>query len=222
MIIGGNIALAKGNVLNIIVGQGGTQVSGCGGGGGASAVWQSTFFQIIAIAGGGGGVRSAGSDHGVNASPYKYGYSSATSGSSTGATNNNTTYVFNGGTAALGEGGRAGMPSGYGDSGAGWGGDGVIDSVTSIKAFRLNSGTGYPATGGTKTANGGFGGGGSGNGSNGGGGGGGYTGGNGGWYAGGGGSFYDNLTTPTTVVDSSRSYTQSGSPVHGYVTITLN
>ena len=230
VIVTGDIDLTAGTVLNIIVGQAGTGGNGHGGGGGASVVsylGQLSVSGIIAIAGGGAGRRSSGNDNGTDASPYKYGYSSDSSGSGTSATNNNTTFAYGGGTATLGEGGRPGMPSNYGDSGAGWGGDGVIDGTPSTKAYRLNGSNGTP-TGGRASpsdsgADGGFGGGGSGRGGDGGGGGGGYTGGNGGHFAGGGGSYYDNLTnSPTAVVDSGRSYTVNGSPVHGYVTITLN
>ena len=228
VIVTGNIDLTKGALLNIVVGQAGTGVQGNGGGGGASVVSyinQLSTSGIIAIAGGGGGRRSSGTDNGIDASPYKYGYSSASSSSGSAAYNNNTTFTYNGGTATLGMGGRAGEPSGYGDSGAGWGGDGVKDSIASVTANRLNGSNGAPNGGyhGSVGANGGFGGGGSGKGADGGGGGGGYTGGNGGHFAGGGGSYYDNLTgSPTAVVDTGRSYPVNGTPVHGYVTITIN
>jgi hypothetical protein len=210
--------LTHGDILYLIVGQAGSYDTGNGGGGGASVVYNSTTNTLLYIAGGGGGTRQNASVNGTDASIYQYGLTSSSSSANNSNTYNNTTYTYNGRTATLGYGGVEGNPSGYGDSGAGWLGDGSDDSTTSTVAVALNS----TAIGGGsgQGGSGGFGGGGSGAGSNGGGGGGGYTGGNGGFIAGGGGSYTIASSTNTTIsIDTLRSYDLNGSPVHGYIMI---
>ncbi len=222
-VIQGNITLTSGTKVLIVVGQAGTASSSHGGGGGASFVAIGSRASQVnpsntIIAGGGGGTRQSAGTNGGDASVNQNGMTSPSSSNGTaGATNNNTTYALNSVTASLGYGGRAGEPSCFGDGGAGWVGDGFDDSSASTTAKMLTG----AATGGVGgSANGGFGGGGSGQGCNGGGGGGGYTGGNGGFIAGGGGSYYSGFTSPLASLDTSRTFTSGGTPVHGYVTIT--
>ena len=225
--------LTSGTVLYIVVGQAGQGDGAHGGGGGASFVnvGSRDATTNLLVAGGGGGTRTGASANGGDAS-------TTTSGMSPGAgysLGNVTTFYANtspnnftsGSSYLLGTSSNAytnvgyggqGAGSGYGDGGAGWLGDGFDDvAPVTATAKRLNA----SAVGGDGgTAQGGFGGGGNGTGSNGGGGGGGYTGGNGGWVAGGGGSYNSGFTSVTTAIDSTRSFNRSGTPVHGYVTIT--
>jgi len=217
-IVAGVVNLTQGDVISIIVGQGGSYGTEHGGGGGASVIYNTA--KLLFIAGGGGGTRQAASVNGTDASPYQYGYTPTSSGTNDSTINNNTTYSYNGKLAVLGYGGIEGEPSCYGDSGAGWLGDGKTDSVSSTVATSLN--TTALGGGSGQQGSGGFGGGGGGMGCNGGGGGGGYTGGNGGYIAGGGGSYIDSSVSSASItIDTSRSYNINGTPIHGYVTITI-
>lgn len=221
-IITGTFNLSQGDILRMIVGQGGSYDANNGGGGGASVVYNETTGALLFVAGGGGGTRQAASVNGTDASLNQWGFTPTTSGTNDSTTYNNTTYTYNGKTASTGYGGVEGNPSGYGDSGAGWLGNGADDAspassvATSLNSTAVGGGVGQGGAGG-------FGGGGSGAGSNGGGGGGGYTGGNGGWIAGGGGSYYNpSATSVSTAIDTARSYVLNGSPVHGSIQVTAN
>ena len=228
--------LTSGTRLYIVVGQAGTANLNHGGGGGASFVQLGvgSDTSTLIVAGGGGGTRTGATANGGDAS-------TATSGTSTGVSYNiGTTTTFFSNTVAnsypsqtstppqgtasnaftrVGLGGLASI-SNFGDGGAGWLGDGYDDNSGSTTAAVKLSGTAIGGGGAVGTL-GGFGGGGNGTGGNGGGGGGGYTGGNSGYIAGGGGSFVNGFETQTITIDIARSFNRSGTPVHGYVTITL-
>lgn len=219
-IITGRVTLTEGQIIRIIVGQAGSYDSYNGGGGGASVVFNQSTSTLLFIAGGGGGTRQAASVNGTDASLEQYGLTPESSGTNNSNAYNNTTFTYNSKLANLGFGGIEGNPSGYGDSGAGWLGNGADDGAPSSTIAQALNGTAIGGGRGQGGA-GGFGGGGSGAGSNGGGGGGGYTGGNGGWIAGGGGSFYTpSATNVTREIDITRSYNLNGTPVHGFVTVT--
>jgi hypothetical protein len=219
----GIVALTQGQIVRIVVGQGGSHDTNNGGGGGASYIYNETTSTLLFIAGGGGGTRQAATLNGYDASTATNGTcANSASDSTSGVVNNNTTFTYNSTTATLGNGGIAGMPSNYGDGGAGWLGngndDGTVSTVaTSLSTTALGGGSGQGGAGG-------FGGGGSGAGGNGGGGGGGYTGGNGGYMAGGGGSYINTaiVTSYSYAVDTARSSTLNGPVVNGYITITKN
>jgi hypothetical protein len=226
-------SLTAGTRLFIVVGQAGSSNANHGGGGGASFVRIGTGSDNsnLLVAGGGGGTRQDASANGGDASTS----TSGTSPGSTYSSGNTSTFFantsahgFSSGSTPLrgttsnaftdiGYGGQ-GAASCFGDGGSGWFGDGYDDGAASTVAKALST-TAVGGSGGG-VAPGGFGGGGNGLGCNGGGGGGGYTGGNGGWVAGGGGSFTNGFTSPSLSVDTSRSFTRAGTPVHGYVTIT--
>lgn len=236
IILSFSFSLTQGEVLELIVGQSGTATSLHGGGGGATAVLRSpynTTDSIIAIAGGGGGRRQASTGVGIPGASFTtyagYGTSNNTNsnagigtitvngpGGITGFTNLSG---VTGGGVTLGFGG-ASADSNYGDSGAGFFGNGRDDGTGSTVSQSI-SGTavgGFGASG----ADGGFGGGGDGAGGNGGGGGGGYTGGNGGHTAGGGGS-YRNVSVTNYAESFDGNATTIGSNTtlyHGYITIT--
>jgi len=221
----GTVDLSKNDVLRIVVGQGGSYSTNHGGGGGASYLYNQTNTKLLFVAGGGGGTRQAATVNGIDASTNTVG--TTATNSSTGSDNtayDNTTYSYNGKKATLGNGGIEGMPSHYGDSGAGINGDGSDDGTVSVVAKSLLSTAVGGYTGSTTDgAAGGFGGGGAGAGGNGGGGGGGYTGGNGGFLAGGGGSYInsDYVIERTLAIDTARSYLLNGTVVHGYINIKL-
>jgi len=228
--------LTSGTRLYIVVGQAGTANLNHGGGGGASFVQLGvgSDTSTLIVAGGGGGTRTGATANGGDAS-------TTTSGTSAGASYNiGTTTTFFSNTVAnsypsqtstppqgtasnaftrVGLGGLASI-SNFGDGGAGWLGDGYDDNSGSTTAAVKLSGTAVGGGGAVGTL-GGFGGGGNGTGGHGGGGGGGYTGGNSGYIAGGGGSFVNGFETQTITIDTARSFNRSGTPVHGYVTITL-
>lgn len=219
-IVNATLTLNAGDVIRVIVGQAGSYDTNNGGGGGASVVYNVTAATLLFIAGGGGGTRQAASVNGTDASTAQYGLTPSSSSANDSNVFNNTTYTYNGRTATLGYGGVEGNPSGYGDSGSGWLGNGADDNASTSTVAQSLSTTAVGGGSGQGGA-GGFGGGGSGSGSNGGGGGGGYTGGNGGWIAGGGGSYFIPSAAGASVsIDTTRSYNLNGSPVHGYVTIT--
>ena len=225
--------LTSGTVLYIVVGQAGQADGAHGGGGGASFVnvGSRDATTNLLVAGGGGGTRTGASANGGDASTTTSGMSPGAgynSGSVTTFYANTSANNFTSGSSFLrgsssnaytdvGYGGQ-GAGSGYGDGGAGWLGDGYEDGSGSTTTAKKLSATAVGGAGGN--TQGGFGGGGNGAGSNGGGGGGGYTGGNGGWVAGGGGSYNSGFNSVTTAIDSTRSFNRSGTPVHGYVTIT--
>jgi hypothetical protein len=221
----GTVALQAGAVLRIVVGQAGSTDLNNGGGGGASFVHHETTATLLMLAGGGGGTRFNAKSDGLDASVGRAGVTDENGGSAVASkVLDNTVHVFNGGVAVLGRGGRRcknRYGDGGGDGGAGWLGDGEDDEINSTVATALSR----DALGGGigQGGAGGFGGGGSGHGSDGGGGGGGYTGGNGGWIAGGGGSYVDEalVSDRTLAIDVARAYTKGGTPVHGYVTITV-
>lgn len=227
--------LTAGTRLYIVVGQAGTGGSAHGGGGGASFVriGLGSDTSTLIVAGGGGGTRTASTVNGGDASV-------TTSGTSTGAQyNSGTTTTFSLNTSSnsyptssqppagtttnavtlVGYGGLASI-SNFGDGGAGWLGNGYDDGAGATTAAVKLSDTAVGG-GGAAASLGGFGGGGNGAGSNGGGGGGGYTGGNSGHIAGGGGSFVNGFDTQTITIDTARSFTKSGTPINGYVTISL-
>lgn len=211
--------LTAGTVLYIVVGQAGQGNASHGGGGGASFVnvGSRDATTNLLVAGGGGGTRTGASVNGGDASTATFGLTAAScnSGSAEATLNNTSNAGGTGGQVTSGYGGR--VCSSWGDGGAGWLGDGANDGYGGGASTKLST---TAVGGGTGTARGGFGGGGDGEGSAGGGGGGGYTGGNGGWVAGGGGSYNSGFTDVTTVIDSARSFLRTGTPVHGYVTIT--
>lgn len=225
--------LTAGTVLYIVVGQAGIANASHGGGGGATFVnvGSATTTTNLLVAGGGGGTRMASTAVGGDASTTTSGMSPGagySSGSTTTFYANTSANSFTSGSSFLrgstsnaytdiGYGGQA-AGSGYGDGGAGWLGNGYEDGSGATSVATSLSSTALGGAGGT--SQGGFGGGGNGAGSNGGGGGGGYTGGNGGHVAGGGGSYANGFTSVSIAVDSARSFLRSGTPVHGYVTIT--
>jgi hypothetical protein len=227
--------LTAGTRLYIVVGQAGTASGNHGGGGGASFVriGLGSDTSTLIVAGGGGGTRTASLVNGGDASV-------TTSGTSTGSqygTGNATTFYVNtvansfptatvppfgtisNGYTSVGYGGLA-ATSNFGDGGAGWLGNGYEDGVGSTSTAVKLSDTALGGGGAVATL-GGFGGGGNGAGASGGGGGGGYTGGNSGHIAGGGGSFVNGFDTQTITIDTARSFIRSGTPVNGYVTISL-
>jgi len=219
----GTVNLFKNAVLRIVVGQGGRYSGFNGGGGGASYIYNQTNTKLLFVAGGGGGTRQNATVNGIDASLTTSGTTALNS--STGSDNtayDNTTHIYNGKTATIRGGGVEGMPSNFGDSGAGIDGNGADDGTTSVASKSLLSTAVGGYTGSTTDgAAGGFGGGGAGSGANGGGGGGGYTGGNGGYLAGGGGSYInsDYVTDRTLAIDTARSYLLNGTVVHGYIII---
>ena len=183
------LALTAGHVLRILVGQQGTRgqsglFARCGGCGG-SFVYNETTSTLLLAAGGGGGhggdPGGATIGAGTAGSPYQNGTGKGDDGQL--GTSGSVGRDGNGGTAGVNGAAGGANTQGYGgDGGAGFNGNGNVNtangnSVTAAKSF-INGGTG--AIGGNSP--GGFGGGGSG-GSNGGagaGGGGGYSGGGGG------------------------------------------
>ncbi len=219
--LGGDIYLAAGTTLNVVVGQAGAVSTGAGdsgGGGGGSFVYGTPGSTLLVAAGGGGGAGDA-----YNGGAAQTGASGGAGGSVNGS--------FAGAGGAHGAGGTGGTyAKGYnGGGGAGWTGSG--GAGTAGTSGYAGSGGFGPTTfsggrGGPGYGPGGFGGGG-GSGTYGGGGGGGYSGGGGGsgiyGYAngdydasgggGGGGSFlatsFSNALTPAA--------TQAG---NGYVSIT--
>ena len=210
--------LSSGTVLYIVVGQAGQGDASHGGGGGASFVnvGSRDATTNLLVAGGGGGTRAGASVNGGDASTGTSGLTAAScsTGSVEATLSNTANQGGTGGLVTSGYGGR--ICSSWGDGGAGWLGDGANDGYGGGASTKLST---TAVGGGTGTAQGGFGGGGDGQGSAGGGGGGGYTGGNGGWVAGGGGSYNSGFTDVTTAIDSTRSFLRTGTPVHGYVTI---
>jgi hypothetical protein len=224
-----------GTRLFIVVGQAGLASSAQGGGGGASFVriGLGSDTSTLIVAGGGGGTRTASTVNGGDASV-------TTSGTSTGAqygTGSATTFYLNtvansfptastpplgttgNGYTIVGYGGLA-ATSNFGDGGAGWLGNGYEDGIGSTTTAVKLSDTALGG-GGASATFGGFGGGGNGAGQSGGGGGGGYTGGNSGHIGGGGGSFVNGFDTQTISIDTARAFIRSGTPVNGYVTISL-
>lgn len=219
------LALTAGHVLRILVGQQGTRgqsgtFARCGGCGGSFVYNQTTATLLLSVGGGGGhGGDPGGATLGAGTpyDPYRNGTGKGDDGQI--GTSGSVGRDGNGGTAGVNGAGGGANTQGYGgDGGAGFIGNGNVNtangnSVTVAKSF-INGGTG--AIGGNSP--GGFGGGGSG-GSNGGagaGGGGGYSGGGGGanqgnGEGGGGGGSY------TVGTLTSISATNLGM---GYVTIT--
>jgi Glycine rich protein len=181
--IDGELSLAQGETLQILVGQKGLSSPNNGGGGGGSFVARSGVPLIVA--GGGGGVRHASQLGGRDASLTNNGGSGSTSA------------TYSSGFVAGGTLGRGGnRVSSYGAGGGGWSGSGVADGTNGEGGFAFlaagaNAGRGGRGLkcDGPPYADGGFGGGGAGNGCFGGGGGGGYSGGGGGRIGGGGGSW---------------------------------
>jgi hypothetical protein len=188
----GDIVLAAGTVLEIVVGaEGGNSTGQAGGGGGGSFVIEtdngtSAVDIILAVAGGGGGGSSQGGGGG----------SAAVTGGSGGGNHAGS----GGGADAAGDGGG----TGYGGGGGGFtGGAGGGGGNGSVGATSFSGGAASYSAGA-----GGFGGGGGGYG--GGGGGGGYGGGGGGGQGsgsagGGGGSYLDSSFTATSKTGSTRS-----------------
>lgn len=227
--------LTAGTKLYIVVGQAGSADGSHGGGGGASFVRLGTGSDTstLIVAGGGGGTRQSATASGGDASTTTSGMSPGTGFNQGGNTTfyantsansytSGSTYLrgtLNNAYTDIGYGGL-GAGTNFGDGGAGWLGNGYDDGGTTTNLAIKLSGTAIGG-GASATSAGGFGGGGNGAGGNGGGGGGGYTGGNGGYVAGGGGSFVSGFETQTIAIDTSRSFIRSGTPVHGYVTITL-
>lgn len=171
----GDFVLTAGQVLDVLVGQEGTQ-DGCnGGGGGGSFVVDVATGSPLLVAGGGAGTRTSVMQDGCDGRASEEGGT----GSASGATH--TCAARSGGI------GLGGIVSGssWGSAGGGMTTDGASDGTAGRGGRAYANG----AQGGTGTATGGFGTGGAGNGSCGGGGGGGYSGGDGGRVAGGGGSF---------------------------------
>lgn len=183
------LSLTAGHVLRILVGQQGTQgqtgLFARGGGCGGSFVYNESTSTLLLATGGGGG---HGGDTGgatIGAGTAGNPYTNGTGKGDDGQTVTSGSVGRNGSAGAggtSGNGGAANTQGFGGDGGAGFNGDGNVNtangnSVTAAKSF-INGGTG--AIGGNSP--GGFGGGGSGgsNGSAGGGGGGGYSGGGGG------------------------------------------
>jgi hypothetical protein len=226
--------ISSGTKLYVVVGQAGIANASHGGGGGASFVRIGTGSDNtnLIVAGGGGGTRTGAISNGGDASTTTSGNSP---GANYGAATVTTFYAntsANGYVSALtppkgsssnaytdiGYGGL-GASSCYGDGGSGWFGDGFEDSSGGSAVAKALSGTAIGGSG--SGSDGGFGGGGNGMGCNGGGGGGGYTGGNGGWVAGGGGSYASGFNDVVMAVDSSRSFSRNGTPIHGYVTMQL-
>jgi hypothetical protein len=181
-VIGGDIYLAAGTVLEIVVGGEGASAAYGGGGGGGSFVFETlsgTALDLIAAAGGGGGAGSAGRG----------------GAGKTGQTGGK------GGGGSAGAGGVKGAP---GDGGiyAGGGGGGYTGGTAGTEGSGgATLATTFLGGSSTKGGGGGFGGGGGG-GLSGGGGGGGYGGGGGGGSGasgggGGGGSYDSDLKKPT-------------------------
>lgn len=163
------MALAAGQVLQIIVGQQALQGSSGSGGGGGSWIVNNSDGTLLLVAGGGGG---AGHDTGWGAG-----------GSATNAPNNSA-----GGhgaapaTLSNGNGGNGGPPGsdGFNYGGTGAGGAGWLSAGQNSGSGSATGGTRYIGGTGSGGTGGGFGGGGGEGGS-------GYAGGGGGGYSGGGG-----------------------------------
>lgn len=215
----GTFALTQSNVIQIMVGQMGTNGSDQGGGGGGSFVVHSDGTPLI-IAGGGGGGQTNGTLVGGDAAG-----TTSTTGNSGSSISGNT--PGSGGTGGAG-GNRATAPN-TGASGAGGGGltgngqNGWTSSPFAFGGLSFSNGGvggfGYDYNGNTSNGfagPGGFGGGGGGDYYywTGGGGGGGYSGGGGGTYYGfgGGGGSYN--------VGTSQSNTGGFNNTHGSVVIT--
>jgi hypothetical protein len=184
-VIEGEVALAAGEMLQILVGQQGLSTALNGGGGGGSFVVRNGAPLIVA--GGGGGVRYGATVNGRDASLTSTGVPGSTSPGY-------TTGFIPGGS----NGGGGSRATNLGSGGGGWAGNGAADGTNGEGgfAFLLPRDPGRAGRGGRGLrcdgppyADGGFGGGGAGNGCSGGGGGGGYSGGGGGRVAGGGGSW---------------------------------
>lgn len=179
----GDITLAMGQVIDILVGQHAPQafprnVSG-GGGGGSFVVDVATGNPLI-VAGGGGGARTGIRQAGCGARTDDRGVRGSGSSRSS---------MCSSVSASARAGGVVSAPY-YGSGGAGFSGNGANDSRYATAAMSFtNGGRGGHGRFCVDLAYGGFGGGGSGNGCFGGGGGGGYSGGDGGWAAGGAGSY---------------------------------
>jgi hypothetical protein len=226
-ILGGDVFLSAGTVLQIAVGgQGG--VGGCcgvggvdGGGGGGSFVVYFNNTPLL-IAGGGGGADYypgqgglpglTGTSGGNGQTSCGYPYSSVTSAGGTGGNGGTGGAICNNQEPALGGGDGAGFYSNGGNGGDNW--PAVCNAPTGGQdwANGLGGGSGTPCfyTGG----NGGYGGGGGSSASGGGGGGGGYSGGGGGAgggygsAGGGGGSFsaLDSLALSESGANSGNGY----------------
>ena len=214
-IIAGEIQLAAGDVLAIVVGQQGSgQGSGwSGGGGGGSFVVRAG--QPLVIAGGGGGAHNLAQEDGCNANTSPYG--------GMGSGGETVAYCFagehRGDQVSLG---GSGSEASYGSGGAGFYGNGWDDRSRDGTVMLGQGGRSWangmvggvapdmtPCSG-PRTAFGGFGGGGSGEGCDGGGGGGGFSGGDGGFFGGGGGSY---LLPGTHYVNEGHSAGDVGSVV---------
>jgi hypothetical protein len=196
--VSGDIYLAAGTVLEIVVGgegDNGTSGEGGGGGGGGSFVIETndgttSVDIILAVAGGGGGGGGGGGI--IASSSGGGGETTPTGGAGGGVAAGAGGGPDEGGTAAAFSGG-GGFTGGPGYGGSTPGGSGSVSALTFAGGAGGNSGVGGA---------GGFGGGGGGggNGYTGGGGGGGYGGGGGGGSSGGGGggggSYDADLTSP--------------------------
>lgn len=242
IIVQADVFLTKGEVIKMLVGQGGLSTSANGGGGGGTFVVRTpynTTASILVVAGGGGGRREASTGVGIGGASYATygGYGTSSNVNSNNAvgtiTVNGPTGIAgftnpsgtSGGGTTLGFGGCEGDNS-YGDGGGGFFGNGRDDDSTSTSTGTAFTDATNPGRGGITPdgSNGGFGGGGAGQGGNGGGGGGGYTGGNGGHTAGGGGSYVNASATNVSYsydanVSQSAGSGLGSSVVHGYVTI---
>ncbi len=204
--VSGDIYLAAGTVLEIVVGgQGGTQSYGGGGGGGSFVIetnnGTSPVDTLLAVAGGGGGAGTHGAGGGGAGSTAATGGAGGGTGAGSGGVNGTA------GSGGVSGGGGGGYTGGNGGAQAATGGAGGISGTS------FAGGAGSGNSGGA----GGFGGGGGG-GFSGGGGGGGYGGGGGGGHGGGsggggGGSYTADLTKVTA-----SSGTQSG---NGLVSLAL-
>jgi len=210
----GDIYLTAGTVLDIVVGQqgtnapapsgrGGTSTIGAGGGGGGSFIFEPNsgggIRTLIAVAGGGGG-GSADANGGAGQTGSNGGGGDGANGGKNGAVGQN--------------GGRSG--GGGGGYTGGVGGNYATGGAGSEAGTSFAGGAAQPVAGKGGYGGGGGGGDGSRGGGGGGGGGGGYGGGGGGSNSGGGGgggSYDEDLTTASAI--------SSGDHANGHVTITL-
>lgn len=199
-ILTSSVALTKGSVLKILVGQpGGVTVSLptypgiCTGGGGGTFVATSANSPIM-VAGGGGGGEGYGAGTPHNGLDALLGQSGRSNGTDIGGSSGG------GGSAGAGSGGGgAGFTGNGGDGGAQWGG-------VAYSFINGGVGGGGPTNGnGWTEGQGGFGGGGGAGGWPA-GGGGGYSGGAGSYGAGGGGSYYTGTLTSSSVGNRGAGY----------------
>ncbi|MFH1723779.1 MAG: thrombospondin type 3 repeat-containing protein, partial [Elusimicrobiota bacterium] len=178
----GEFSLTAGDVVNIVVGQRGTdgRSSESAGGGGGSFVYAGSIggSGLLIAAGGGGGGGEENTAAGADGTTAEQG--------------------TDGLGAPTGTAGAGGSGSSYGTGGAGWNSDGGDGSGANTGGDRWNGGTFQSSP---PDGNGGFGGGGAGEYSDGGGGGGGYSGGSASnsstrttWGGGGGGSYNAGIT----------------------------